>query len=101
MAEPSQPAAPGLRLGADVGALPTDGPGIGPDQQGEGAQKRGLAAAVAAGGRQKLAGAQGDGQVVEAPPAAAAASEVRYLEERGRHRRRRSMALWDQGAKKK
>ena len=30
MAEPGQPAAPGLGLGLHVGALPADGPGIGP-----------------------------------------------------------------------
>ena len=37
------------RLGLHVGALPADGAGVGPHQQGERAQQGGLAAAVAAG----------------------------------------------------
>ena len=35
MTEPGQPAAPGLGLGAYVGALPADGAGVGPNQQGK------------------------------------------------------------------
>ena len=85
MAEPSQPAAPGLGLGRHVGALPADGPGIGPDQQRQRAQKGGLAAAVAAGERQKLAGTQGEGQAVEYPAPAATAGKIAHIQDRRRH----------------
>ena len=85
MAEPRQLAAPGLGIVLHIGALPEDRAGLRPHQQRQRAQQRGLAAAVAAGQGQKLAGAQGEGQAVEDRPAAAAASELRHVEERGRH----------------
>jgi hypothetical protein len=55
-------------------------PSIGRDQQRQGAQERGLAAAVAAGQRQQLAARQGEGEIAEYRPAAAAAGQVLDLE---------------------
>jgi hypothetical protein len=85
MAEPGQLAAPGLGIVVHIGALPKDRAGLSPHQQGERAQQRGLAAAVAAGQGQKLAGAQGEGQAIEDRPATAAASELRNVKECGHH----------------
>ena len=80
-----EPAAPGLGLGTHVRALPVDRSRFRTDQQGQRAQQGGLAAAVAADQRQKLARTDGKGQALEHLPAAAAAGQVRYFEEGGRH----------------
>ena len=76
---PSQASRPRQVSGSARTSAPCQriGPGVGRHQQGERAQQRGLAAAVAAGERQQLAGGQGEGQAVEDRPAAAAAGKIR------------------------
>ena len=76
----------GAVFGLHIGALPADAANLRPDQERQGAQERGLAAAIAAPERQKLASSQIEREAVEHLAAAAAASQVRDVEERARHR---------------
>src|SRR6185437_6058693 len=80
MAEPGDLAAPAVAIVADVGALPADSALVGSDHQGERAQQRGLAAAVAAGQGQQLAARHGEGNVADDRAAAAAAGKAGDLE---------------------
>ncbi len=80
MAEPGEPAAPGLGIVGGIRALPAHRSGIGPDQARHGAQQGGLAAAVAAGQGQQFALAQPEGQAIEHPPSTAAAGQAIDLE---------------------